>query len=256
MKEKLIVTQKSQSKSDNAKFDVELQKTELDDSSNASIKYLDEVRKMDKEQTSVLEKLSKTKIEKNNFKEIQNTMKESLIVLSQLKEQWNRLVLYCENITSEIDVCLSQKTNILYRRFRDGGYSAGHNTRDVVLEMAASVNCVAYSVELIATAYTDISIHHLIPNTASIVELVAYDPAEEGEQLDRRRKQINNDCKEAKAKINALAEKSRKVIERKIDDIYERLEEQLNKLPSLTQAKVEEIKENVEKSRMSDSDFI
>ncbi|VDI15011.1 Hypothetical predicted protein [Mytilus galloprovincialis] len=251
-KEEIFITnQKSQSKSDNAKYNVELRKTELDDSSQARIKYLDEVRKMDKEQTSVLEKLSKTKIERNNFKEIQKTLKESLIILSQLREQWNRLVLFCQNITIEIDVCLSQKTYILYRRLMDGGYSVGHSTRDV-LEMAASVNCVAYSVELIATAFADVSKQHLIPNTASLVALIAYDPAEEGEQLDRRRRQIDDDCKKAKAEILALAEKSRKDMERKIDDIYERLEEQLNKLPPLPQAKVQEIKENVGKSSMSE----
>ncbi|XP_071165986.1 synaptonemal complex protein 1-like [Mytilus edulis] len=252
--DEMLINQTSKSKrmteiaSENARYDVELRKKELDDSRRAREKCLDEVRKMDERQTDVLEELSKTKIESINFQEIQKTLKEGLIVLSQLKAQWNRLVLFFQNITSEIDVCLSQKTYKLDRRLRDGGYSVGHMTRDVVLEMATSVNCVAYCVELIATAYTEISKKHLVKNTASLVELIAYDPAKEGKLLKRRRQQIDKDCKEAKAEIRALAEKSRKDMESKIDSMMERLEEELNILPTLTPAKVQEIKDNVEKS--------
>lgn len=252
--EKTLSNQTSQSErmieiaSENARYDVEFRKKELDDSRRAREKCLDEVRKMDEEQTSVLEELSKTKIESINFQEIQKTLKEGLIVLSQLKEQWNKLVLFFQNITSEIDVCLSQKTYKLDNRLRDGGYSVGHMTRDVVLEMATSVNCVAYCVELIATAYTDISKKHLVKNTASLVELIAYDPAKEGKLLKRRRQQIDKDCKEAKAEIRALAEKSRIDMESKMDSMVERLEEELEILPTSTPAKVKEIKENVDKS--------
>ncbi|XP_071165985.1 putative leucine-rich repeat-containing protein DDB_G0290503 [Mytilus edulis] len=76
--------------------------------------------------------------------------------------------------------------------------------------------------------------------------------ATEGELLDQRRRRIDEDCKKAKAEIQALAEKSRKDLEQKVKGMYERLEEQLNKLPLLPQAKVQEIKENVEKSSVGD----
>lgn len=108
---------------------------------------------MDEKQNSVLEGLSKTKIDSIN---LQKTLKEGLIVLSQLKAQWSCLVLFVQNITSGIDVCLSQKTYNFDRRLRDDRYSVGQITKDIVLEMAASVNSVAYAVEIIATAYTDI----------------------------------------------------------------------------------------------------
>lgn len=242
--------------SENARYAVELRRKELDDAKRAREQLHDEVRKMDEKQNSILDGLSKTRIENINFEEIQITLKEGLTVLSQLKKQWSFLVLFFQNITSEIDVCLSQKTYKLDRILGDGRYSVGQITRDIVLEMAASVNSVAYAVELIATAYTDISKKHLVPNTASLVELIAYDPEKEGEQLDRKRRQIDEDCKEAKDEIKALAEKSRNDLEQKVEGMYKRLEEQLNKLPPLTQEKVQEIKENVEKSNMSESDYI
>lgn len=79
--------------------------------------------------------------------------------------------------------------------------------------------------------------------------MIAYDPVTEGEHLNRKRRQIDEDCKEAKAEIQALAEKSRKDLDKKIDDMYGRLEEQFNKLPSLLpQAKVKEIMQNSDMS--------
>ncbi|VDI04720.1 Hypothetical predicted protein [Mytilus galloprovincialis] len=215
--EKVLSDQTTQSKrmieiaSENARYEVELRKKELDDTRKEREKFQNEVKKMDQRQ--------------------------------------NR------NITSGIDICLSQKTYAIDKRLSDGRYSVGEITKDIVLQMAASVNTVAYAVGLVATAYTDISKKHLVPNTASLGELIAYDPATEGEQLDRKRRQIDDDCKEAKAEIKALAVKSREDLDKKIDDMYKRLGEQLNKLPSLPPAKVKEITENVQKSDMSSSEF-
>ncbi|CAG2208579.1 unnamed protein product [Mytilus edulis] len=192
--------------SENARYAVELRRKELDDAKRAREQLHDEVRKMDEKQNSILDGLSKTRIENINFEEIQITLKEGLTVLSQLKKQWSFL----------------SKTYKLDRILGDGRYNVGQITRDIVLEMAASVNSVAYAVELIATAYTNISKKHLVPNTASLVELIAYDPEKEGEQLDRRRRQIDDDCKEAKDEIKALAEKSRNDLEQKVEGMYKR----------------------------------
>lgn len=260
--EKTENNQKSQSKrtmeiaSENARYEVEIRKKELADAKRDREKFQSEVRQMDERQNTVLEELSNTKINAINFTEIQETLKDGLLVLAQLKSQWSCLVLFFCNITNGIDVCLSQKTYQLDKCLRDGGYSVGHVTRDIVLEMAASINAVAYSVELIATAYTEISKKHLVQNTASLLELIAYDPDKEEIELEERRKQIDQDCKDAKAKIKALAEKSRRDMENKIKSMYDRLEEQLNNLPPLPPAKVQEIKENVENSDKRIDDYI
>lgn len=104
---------------------------------------------------------SKTMIEtasENARYEVELTKKELYDDnLSHLKAQWSCLVLFFQNITCEIDICLSKKTYNIDRRLMDGRYSVCHSTRDLVLEMAASVSSVAYAVELVATAYTDIS---------------------------------------------------------------------------------------------------
>ncbi|CAC5363892.1 unnamed protein product [Mytilus coruscus] len=89
--EKVLTDQKSQSKrmieiaSENARYEVELRKKELDDARREREKIQTEVRKMDEEQDRVFEELSKTKIDSINFEEIQKTLKEGLIVLSQPK---------------------------------------------------------------------------------------------------------------------------------------------------------------------------
>lgn len=65
--------QKSESKrliekaSENARYEVELRKKELDDARREREKFRTEIRKMDEEQNKVLEGLSKTKIDSINF---------------------------------------------------------------------------------------------------------------------------------------------------------------------------------------------
>lgn len=255
--------QKSQSKrltemnTENAMYEVELRKKELNTARIARERMQDEMKQMDEKQNSVLEGLSKTKINSINFEKIQRILSEGLKSLSQLQTQWGFLVIFFQNITNRLDICLSQKTCKLDGILDSGGYNVDNVTRDIVLEMAASVNCVAYSVGLIARAYTDISEKHLVPNMASLVELISYDPVNEETLLNKRRDQINDDCKRAKDEISALSKKSRQDMQQKIDSMYERLEEQLSKLPPLSQEKVQEIKQNVEKSSsISASDYI
>lgn len=121
--------------------------------------------------------------------------------------------------------------------------------------MTASVNSVAYSVELIAKMYTDISQKHLIQNIASLGELIAYDPVSEKDLLDARRIQIDEDCQRAKAEIQVLAEKSREEMDERIEAMYKRLNAQVEQLPKLPPEKLQTIKENVENGDLDVEDF-
>lgn len=224
------------------KSELKLQKKELDDTRAAWEKLKDDNRIINEEQNSVLERLSNTKIESINFREIQKTLRDGLIVLSRLKKQWTLLIVFFENITNVIEVCLQPDTNKMITRLRHGGHSLCLS-RDVILKMAPSVQYVAYGIQLIATAYTDISKKHLVPNTASLGELIAFDPVQDSQKLKQRRKQIDEDCKKAKAEIQQLAHKTRKDMDQKIESINRQLNEQLQQ----PNPSVQEIAENVEK---------
>lgn len=118
--------------------------------------------------------------------------------------------------------------------------------------MAGSVNSVAYSVGMIAQLYTNISKQHLVPNIASLGKLIAYDPVTEKDKLDLHRKQIDEDCRQAKEKIKELTKQSREAMKERIESMERRLKEQAEKLPKLSSAKLLEIKENVENRDISD----
>ncbi|XP_071165984.1 paramyosin-like [Mytilus edulis] len=209
---------------ENARYYVELQIKTLKDVIRAREKLQNEVRNMEK-QNRVLGEISKTKIDSITFEEIQKTLKEELIILSQLKEQWTWFVLFCHTINSGLQVCLRQRTYT--ERMKFGKQTEGHLASDVILEMVISVNSVAYAVELIAAAYTDISKKHLIPNTTSVI---AHDSTIESEQLEKNRRQIDKDCMGAIAEIRDEAEKRKEHFEQKINEINESFKEQLNKL--------------------------
>lgn len=223
-------------------IEIKHKREELDATRAAWEKLKDENRKINEEQNRVLERLSNTKIESINFEEVQKTLSDGLIVLSQLKNQWAKLTDFFENIISLIEIYLIPDTNDM-----NSNLSLCLPGKDI-LEMATSVQCVAYGIQLIATAYTDISKKHLVPNTASLGELIAYDPVKHGPELEQRRKQIDEDCKIAKAEIQQLADRTRKDMDQKIDSINRQLNEQYDKLQQPNPlVKVQEIAENVEK---------
>lgn len=242
--------------SENARYEVEIRRKELDNAKKTREKLQKELRDTDAKHNKILAELSKIQIEEIEFEEIQKTLKDGLKTLAKLKAQWTTLVSFFQNITNGIEICLTQNTSQLAKMLKDDTYSKEHITRSIVLEMAASVNSVAYSVELIAKMYTDISQKHLIQNIASLGELIAYDPVSEKDLLDARRIQIDEDCKRAKAEIQILAEKSRDEMDNWIEAMIERLNAQIEQLPKLPPERLQTIKENVENGDIDVADFV
>lgn len=224
--------------SENARYEVEFRKKELDDTKRAREKIQDELKKMEDSQYQVLKDLRKTESNSVNFEEIQKSLREGLQVLSQLKAQWNLLVLFFMKISNGIEICLHQKTATIGDCLEKT--ELDNLTTQIVLEMATSVGSVAFAVNSIAETYVKISENHIIQKVANISGLLALETTE----IDKKRKDIDNDHQNAEAEILGLVRKSRTETEQTIRQMYENLEKQRKQLPELPDTTVSQIKED------------
>ena len=225
---------------ENAKYAIEAKKKQLDEAKKEQRRVQQQQRENEEKLDKTLSDLRQVDLNKVDFQKIQETLRDGIVALSQLKEQWGNLVLMFSKMTNILEVSLKIQTERLSTKVSRMNYTLGNATKDMILDMAASVSAVAYATHGVADTYVQISEKHLIGNTSALVKLIAYNPEKEDEKraLEYEREKLQDKCDNANEEIKKLATERRQQAVNFIEEKKRRLEEEVEPLlPALPPAK-------------------
>lgn len=238
----------AQQVTDSLLYKVESKRQELDYMRKKQESVTEKARELDQKHTKILEDLLKTDLKTINFEDIIDTLSKGMHTLGEIDEQWRMLVLFFSIITSRIDICLLQQTDTFKKISHKTGHQINAGNKEIILEIAASINAVAYSVGLVAETYTDISAKYLVQTTAGLVKMIALHPERDEEELEFRRKDLNDNCAKAQQKIRELAAERREMALRHVREQFEKIKLLESKMPAIKEERKKKIREDVAKS--------
>ncbi|CAC5388313.1 unnamed protein product [Mytilus coruscus] len=233
---------------DSVMYKIESKKQELEYMRKKQEAVKEMAQKNEQTQSKILKDLLKTDLQKINFVEIIDTLSKGMHALGELDEQWNMLVLFFSVITNRIDICLHQQTDTLKEIVHTTGHQINAGNKEIILEIAASIHAVAYSVGLLAETYTDISAKHLVQTTAGLIKMIALHPERDEEELNLRRKELNENCVIAQQQIHHLAAERREMALKHVREQFEKIKLLESKMPAIEEERKKKISEDVAKS--------
>lgn len=238
----------TQQVTDSVMYKIENKKQELEYMRKKQEAVKEKAKEIEQTQSKILEDLLKTDLQKINFEEIIETLSKGMRALGEIDEQWRMLVLFFSVITNRIDICLHQQTDTFKEISQTTGHQINTGNKEIILEIAASINAVAYSVGLVAETYTDISAKHLVHTTAGLVKMIALHPERDEEELNLRRKELNENCVIAQQRICELAAERREIALKHVHEQFEKIKLLESKMPAVAEERKKKISDDVAKS--------
>ncbi|CAC5404972.1 unnamed protein product [Mytilus coruscus] len=237
----------TQQVTDSVMYKIENKKQELEYMRKKQEAVKEKAQEIEQTQSKILEDLVKTDLQKINFEEIIDTLSRGMRALGEIDEQWRMLVLFFSTITNRIDICLHQQTDTFNEISHTTGHQISAGNKEIILEIAASINAVAYSVGLVAETYTDISAKHLVQTTAGLVKMIALHPERDIEELNLRRKELNENCVIAQQRIRQLTAERREMALKHVREQFEKIKLLESKMPAVEEERRKKISEDVAK---------
>lgn len=250
---------------DNLLIKIESRKQRLEYLRRKQEAVIQKAQEINPQNTKLLEEFLKTDLQKIEFEEIIQTLSKGMEALGNLNKQWRTMVLYFLHITSRIEACMLDKTTHLEKRLHatDISFRAIDYKNKSILEIAAGMDAVAYSVELLAKTYTDISGKHLVGPTAELIGMIALDPKKDADKLNDKRRELNENCTRAQQEIKKLTAESRERALKHIHEQFDRIKIIESEIPGVEEDRKDQIRKNVKESiehisniEMDESDYL
>ena len=243
----------------NARFKTETAKAMLLDARKRQDEAYNAMRAENERLQSIISNMEKLDIDKVNFDEIRNALKDGIKALAKVREQWGKLVRFFQMMSNLIKCCL----NTSLKDFVDTSKVARQNLmaqktlsatfRDLIFEQASEANRIAYAVQMISSTYVTVSSQHLMDKITNLNQLIAIDP-KESQKIRIARMQLHNGTTEASQAIQSIMKKQREEFEQQVENRIRRIEREVEAvLPPLPKKEIQAIEETVKKgSKQSD----
>ena len=219
-------------------------------------KTLEDLKEINANLQKVLEDLGKFSTKVADFREIRETLTKGMKALASVREQWQKLVEFFQFITNIIKVCMKESltsfvdyAKVGNRRVLSNGYSDTDFMRDLIYEQVNQANTTSYVVWSLANTYYDISQKYLMGKLASLGHLTALDPEKDRGEIEAKKNELTQGCKEAQEAIMSLVLDAKEKFHAKVAKRINQIETELVKaLPAPKDpVKVKEMDEAVKK---------
>ncbi|VDI60659.1 Hypothetical predicted protein [Mytilus galloprovincialis] len=197
---------------ENARYKTELAKETLRDAKRHQEKLAKELSESNEKLTKVLMNMTKLESKEIDFATIRETLVKGINALSEVREQWGKLVHFFQLLSNLIRGCLHSSLTdfveqaIIGREIQMTNDDAplSNKLRDVIFEQASKASQVAYNVRTITGTYVQISNEHLMDRITCLGLLVALDPRKDELEIRRKHEELHNGCQEAQKTILSI----------------------------------------------------
>ncbi|KAJ8261619.1 hypothetical protein GJAV_G00156370 [Gymnothorax javanicus] len=235
---------------DNARFQIEQSRAQLDKVRELYEKSVDNMEKNKKEMTEILVTLENCKVKDIDFTTAIRMLSEGLRAMGQVKEQWQKLVRFFQMVSNLMKTCLSKSLKDFTQKSATASalkYSQKMFMKDMIYYQAFYASNIASLVNMISGTYTEVSDLYLMDAVSKLSTLMSMDVTQP--EFQNERIQMALSCKEAEKGIRNRVRKNKADFEMKTKQRLEKIESELKAvLPPEPEEKIVEIREAVQEA--------
>lgn len=235
----------SQMEIENAHLRIEQSTEQLRYARQLHEKRLENMAAKEKELNDILIEMQNCNVKQIEFDTTIKMLVKGLQAMGEVKEQWNKMVLFFQMVSNIISISL-HKTLHNFALTSDEAkvltYSEKLFTKDLIYTQAFQASNISNLVNMISSTYTQVSNKYLMDRMSSLSRLMTMDP--NSPDFLPERLELQTSCKDAQNDIRQLVLKNKADYERMSNNRIAKIEGQLKAiLPADEPQQVQKIKE-------------
>lgn len=223
---------------ENARFKIEASTAHLDSTKERYDNSCDKLIENTEKLGHIIATIAKLDIHKIDFQQIRETLIKGIRALGELREQWTKLVRFfqmmsniirCSMSTSLTDfTTMTEKAK--QRKQAIEGYTLSQMKKDMIYKQAFEAAKIAHLVNMISSAYVDVSNRYIMSKVAGLGKLQGYDADSEKDRnaIKREFDALVEGCKDAQEGIKDIVLEHKREFDRRIESRIKTIKTELN----------------------------
>jgi hypothetical protein len=198
-----------------AQMNVDVRKDILEDSRKKQEEIIRSIKKNSERMEETLNELASIKIKNVDFNTIKTILVKGLNTIQDIRGEWGNMIRFFQTISSLIKMNLHSYIEDLVEIADFGSNEIVKNdklpdlTRQLFFQEVFHVSTMVYAINGISSTYVEISEKYLIGNINSLPRLIALNPKTEQKEIEQKRNDLVESCKNAQREISTIIMKKR-----------------------------------------------
>ncbi|KAJ3364351.1 hypothetical protein GGF31_009037 [Allomyces arbusculus] len=180
--------------------------------------------------------MAKIDVQKINFVDIIQVLKQGITALSELRVQWQSLCRFFSNLAAIVETCNDNIKNLTsmadqYANIRlSSGSSLSALGRDLIYNLCVQSDAVARVVTMISGSYVDVSTKYIMTPLAQLSKIAALDAATDGDAIRKLQQDLLANMTASQAAIVDDVMSQKKGFKREIEARAKQVDQALGSL--------------------------
>lgn len=207
-----------------AQMNVDVQKNILNDARRKQEEIIRSIKENSRRMEETLNELASIKIKNVDFNTIRTILVKGLSTIQHIRRDWGNVIRFFQTISSLIKLQLhshvtelvgiadfGSNENVKYDKVPD-------MTRQLFSQEVFHVSTMVYAINRISSTYVEISEKYLIDDINSLPGLIALNPKTEQKEIEQKRNDLVESCKNAQREISTIIMKKREQCKADMDE--------------------------------------
>ena len=207
-----------------AQMNVDVRKDILEDSRKKQEEIIRNIKKNSRRMEETLNELASIKIKNVDFNTIKAILVKGVNTIQEIRREWGIMIRFFKTISSLIKMNSHSYIVDLAEVADFGSNEIVKNdklpdlTRQLFFQEVFHVSTMVYAINGISSTYVEISEKYLINNINSLPGLIALNPKTEQKEIEQKRNDLLESCKNAQTEISTIIMKKREQCKADMDE--------------------------------------
>jgi hypothetical protein len=207
-----------------AQMNVDVRKDILEDSRKKQEEIIRNIKKNSRRMEETLNELASIKIKNVDFNTIKTILVKGLSTIQDIRREWGNLIRFFQTISSLIKMKLHSYIEDLVDTANFGSNEIVKNdklpdlARQLFFQQVFHVSTMVDAINGISSTYVEISEKYLIGNINSLPGLIALNPKTEQKEIEQKRNDLVESCKNAQKEISTIITKKQEQCKADLDE--------------------------------------
>jgi hypothetical protein len=207
-----------------AQMNVDVRKDILEDSRKKQEEIIRSIKKNSKRMEETLNELASIKIKNVDFNTIKAILVKGVNTIQDIRREWGIMIRFFKTISSLIKMNSHSYIVDLVEVADFGSNEIVKNdklpdfTRQLFFQEVFHVSTMVYAINGISSTYVEISEKYLINDINSLPGLIALNPKTKQEEIEQKRNDLLESCKNAQTEISTIIMKKREQCKADMDE--------------------------------------
>jgi hypothetical protein len=207
-----------------AQMNVDVRKDILEDFRKKQEEIIRNIKKNSRRMEETLNELASIKIKNVDFNTIKTILVKGLSTIQDIRREWGNLIRFFQTISSLIKMKLHSYIEDLVDTANFGSNEIVKNdklpdlARQLFFQQVFHVSTMVDAINGISSTYVEISEKYLIGNINSLPGLIALNPKTEQKEIEQKRNDLVESCKNAQKEISTIITKKQEQCKADLDE--------------------------------------